>query len=112
VTQVDADVDDETRTERWFRCARCLGRVAPERAAIAISGAHEHGFMNPAGVHFRVACFETAPGCISDGPRSDVWTWFPGHAWQVELCRGCGRHLGWSFHGAAHFYGLVRDWLL
>jgi hypothetical protein len=68
--------------------------------------------MNPSGFRFTVACFGVAPGCISEGPRSDVWTWFPGYAWQVELCLGCTRHVGWSFHGATRFYGLVRDSLI
>jgi hypothetical protein len=47
------------------------------------------------------------------GERSSVWTWFPGYAWQIELCRRCAAHLGWSFHPDAGdggpFYGLVVD---
>jgi hypothetical protein len=74
-----------------------------------MNGAHEHTFMNPAGVRYTVGCYASAPGCIAEGERSAVWTWFPGYAWQIELCRSCGTHLGWSFHGASVFYGLIVD---
>lgn len=103
----EADVAEEA--ERWVRCAECAAAIAKEEARIAINGAHVHDFMNPAGHRFRVACFSAAPGCAPEGDKSTVWTWFPGYAWQIELCRSCGRHLGWSFHGASAFYGLVVD---
>lgn len=107
--------DEEARVasdeERWVRCAACGANVAPERARVSVSGAHEHEFMNPAGLRFRVACFAAAPGCAPEGPRESVWSWFPGHAWQIEVCRACGGHLGWSFHApsGATFWGLVVD---
>lgn len=108
------DAESVTEEERWLRCAACGARITPERARIDVSGAHEHSFMNPSGLRFVVACFATAPGCMDEGERSTVWTWFPGRAWQIALCKGCGAHLGWSFHAAnvAPFYGLVRDRLV
>lgn len=107
--------DDASREEElWLRCAACGARIAPERARIDVDGAHEHEFMNPAGTRFRVLCFSTAPGCMPEGERSTVWTWFPGRSWQVVLCRGCGVHVGWSFHreGVSPFHGLVGDRLV
>ncbi|HEY8074437.1 MAG TPA: cereblon family protein [Labilithrix sp.] len=103
--------DDETDLEKWVRCAACGAGLAPEKARIAIGGAHEHEFMNPAGIRFRVACFASAQGTTADGERSKVWTWFPGHAWQIALCRACGAHVGWSFHAdsGVSFWGLVVD---
>ena len=103
--------ESETEEERWLRCAACGGRITPERARIDVDGAHEHEFMNPSGLRFRVACFAAAPGCMPDGERSTVWTWFPGRAWQIALCRGCGSHVGWSFHReeASPFHGLICD---
>jgi hypothetical protein len=101
----------EVDAEEWLRCAACAAEVTPRKAAISVNGAHEHEFMNPSGFRFRVACFATAPGCAPDGPRESVWSWFPGHAWQVELCRACRVHLGWSFHApsGASFWGLIAD---
>lgn len=99
-----------TEEERWARCAACGARLAPERARLEVNGAHEHEFMNPAGLRFRVACFSAAPGCVAEGEPSAVWSWFPGWAWQIALCRGCSAHVGWSFAGSAStFHGLVCD---
>jgi hypothetical protein len=105
----DPAADTLTEEEIWLRCVSCGHRVAREAARIAVNGAQVHDFMNPSGLRFRIACFAEAPGCAPHGERSTVWTWFPGFAWRVELCRGCGEHLGWSFHAATSFYGLVLD---
>lgn len=106
-TLEDVDVLDED--EKVIRCSACGARVTRERERLTMNGAHEHEFMNPSAIRFLVQCFANAPGCASEGERSPVWSWFPGFAWQIELCRGCGTHLGWSFHGARTFYGLVKD---
>lgn len=106
-TSEDIDVADED--EKVIRCAACGAKVTHEREALTMNGSHEHEFMNPAGIRFVVRCFANAPGCASEGERSGVWSWFPGFAWQIEICRGCGTHLGWSFHGARTFHALVKD---
>jgi hypothetical protein len=105
------EASSSTDAEEWVRCAACGARLAPLRSRLEVNGAHEHEFMNPSGLRFVVACFAVAPGCDSIGEPSSVWTWFPGRAWQVALCRGCAAHVGWSFHApeSAPFYGLVRD---
>ncbi len=100
--------------ERAIRCAACGGRVTREALRITMNGAHEHVFMNPSGLRFVVQCFSAAPGCVPEGERSSIWSWFPGFAWQIELCRSCGGHLGWSFHAseagsAPAFYGLIKE---
>jgi hypothetical protein len=106
-----------TEEERWLRCAACGARITPERARIDVNGSHEHSFMNPSGERFVVGCFSVAPGCVAEGERSTVWTWFPGRAWQIALCKACGAHLGWSFHAppgheGTPFHGLVRERLV
>ena len=103
------DVETIDEQERAIRCAACGARVTHERERLTMNGAHEHEFMNPAALRFVVQCFGSAPGCASEGERSSVWSWFPGFAWQIEICRACGTHLGWSFHGARTFYGLISD---
>lgn len=108
-TEALDDVDTIDEGERAIRCAACGARVTHERERLEMNGAHEHEFMNPAAIRFVVQCFAKAPGCAGEGERSGVWSWFPGFAWQIEICRGCGTHLGWSFHGARTFYGLISD---
>jgi hypothetical protein len=105
------DAESVTEEEKWIRCAACGARLAPERARLEVNGGHEHSFMNPSGLRFVVACYSVAPGCVPEGERSTVWTWFPGRAWQIALCKACGVHVGWSFHGddASPFHALARD---
>jgi len=107
--QLKPDPETLTEDERVIRCAACGAPVTKERSRISINGAHEHEFMNPSAMRFTVQCFADAPGCTPEGERSSVWTWFPGFAWQIEACLTCRAHLGWSFHGARSFYGLIRD---
>jgi hypothetical protein len=89
-----------------------LSQVTTPRAAIAVSGSHEHVFRNPEGLSFRIGCFASAAGCVAVGPRSSYWTWFPGHSWQVALCAGCRTQLGWRFSGERPFHGLILDRLV
>lgn len=109
--ELEGDSESATEEEEWVRCRACGARLAPERARLDVNGAHEHEFMNPSGLRFVVACFGAAPGCMPEGERSSVWTWFPGRAWQIALCKGCGVHVGWSFHAddSAPFHALMRD---
>lgn len=109
-TEPTPDDASDTQEEAWIRCAACGARLAPSRARLEVNGAHEHEFMNPSGLRFVIACFGVAPGCMPEGERSTVWTWFPGRAWQVALCKACGTHVGWSFHAEelSPFHGLVR----
>jgi hypothetical protein len=80
---------------------------------IAVGGAHAHHFVNPHGIEFHVGCFADAGGCTAVGEASTYWSWFPGFAWQVELCAGCGEQLGWLFRSAdAVFHGLILDRLV
>lgn len=100
--------------EPWVRCRACGARIAPERARMEANGAHEHEFMNPEGIRFVIACFREAPGCEGEGPSSTIWSWFPGRAWRVLLCKACSGHLGWSFEkeDSAAFFGLIADRIL
>ena len=96
-----------------LRCKRCGFAITTRRARVEIGGAHQHDFMNPAGMAFRIGCFSAARGCCDVGEESTEWAWFPGHAWRIALCASCFAHLGWSFRGAAStFYGLITDKLV
>jgi hypothetical protein len=94
----------------WVACAACRALVAYSHARLSVNGAHSHSFINPAGLIFRVSCFAAAPGVVSVGEASDDFTWFAGFAWRVALCRACGEHLGWSYHGlGSGFVALIED---
>jgi hypothetical protein len=96
--------------EPVWRCAACGHEVALDRDRVHLEGAGVRTFVNPEGIEFRITGFRDAPGCAASGRPSSYWSWFPGFAWQVALCSGCGRHLGWSFQSAeARFHGLILD---
>jgi len=107
--------DEETANSSASRlaCHRCLSTVTDGSTRISVGGAHAHDFVNPHGIEFHVGCFADALGCVAVGSASTYWSWFPGFAWQIELCAGCGEHLGWLFRSAdAVFHGLVLDRLV
>ena len=92
----------------WLECLHCNQKVTRTLDRLDVDGKHIHSFINPAGVIYRIGCFGSAVGVVEVGEASDVFTWFAGCVWRVALCLGCGRHLGWGFHGGgSQFYGLV-----
>jgi len=92
----------EHRDERQqaLRCAHCGHAITQRQQAIAVSGGHEHTFVNPAGMVFTVRLFRHTPGCRFQGSPSSEFSWFPGYLWRLALCGGCAQHLGWLFQGA------------
>lgn len=93
-------------------CRACRARITTEDARASFFGAHTHDRMNPSGFAFRIGCFRSAPGVLVATPPSAEFPWFPGHRWQIVVCRGCFEHLGWLFSGPDTFYGLVLDKLV
>lgn len=93
-------------------CHRCRSTVTDGASRIAMGGAHDHRFANPHGIEFHLGCFAFAT-LLPFGETSTFWSWFPGFAWQIELCARCGEHLGWVFRSAdAVFHGLILDRLV
>ena len=91
-----------------LRCVVCEHRITERGYRREMSGAHEHLFVNPAGVSFRVACFVAAPGCAYVGLTSQAFSWFPGFRWQVAVCGRCCAHVGWIFRCVGEqFHGLI-----
>lgn len=103
----------ESDRGRTIVCANCGLPITNEAARISVQEAHEHRFMNPAGLLFHIGCFAHAAGCRVIGPASEEYPWFPGFAWRLALCGGCADHLGWQFQAreGASFFGLRLDHL-
>jgi hypothetical protein len=112
---VQPDTLEARRAEREpvIVCAACRARVTTPAEGVDVNGAHSHAFVNPAGVLYRIRCFQAAPGAAGLGEPSDYWTWFPGFHWQTCVCRACFEHLGWRFQSSATtFFGLISERLL
>ena len=110
----DNEQEDEAAEKRLILCRECLFPVTREEERSEMAGAGQHTFANPAGIVFTIGCFRAAEGCVPVGPLSEEFTWFPGFAWQVGVCRGCLAHLGWHFAApsGATFWGLILDHLI
>jgi hypothetical protein len=94
--------------QRGLVCAACSHRITDRIHAMAMSGAHEHTFVNPGGYQFHIGCFRAAPGCVHLGVPEQAFSWFPGWTWQIAACGRCRAHLGWIYRlGNEQFHGLV-----
>jgi hypothetical protein len=90
----------------WLRCRRCREPIA-ERDGVR----SRHVFANPAGRVFEILVVKAAR-LEPNGAPTEEHTWFPGFAWRVGTCVGCGFHLGWIFDPAREgvcFYGLITS---
>jgi hypothetical protein len=108
-TSKDLDADDDSEA---LLCKACRHRITTASARIEAFGAHLHDRMNPAGYVFRLGLFARAPGVMSVTAPSGEFPWFPGHLWQIVVCRGCLEHLGWLFSGASRFFALLPEKLV
>lgn len=70
--------------------------------------------VNPFGyVHEIVTVLAVRHVEVGSDP-TEVESWFPGHAWSLALCAGCGAHVGWRFDAVGEaatpraFWGLRR----
>ncbi len=101
---------DRLYSGRIIICRQCRAKVTMSGYKISISGSYTHTFVNPHGLLFEITCFKAAEGCLTAGKPTEEFTWFPGHTWQVALCRKCLIHLGWLFTGSHDFFfGLITD---
>jgi len=106
-----ANLDDQARPERALLCVACGATITSPEQRIAVSGSHEHRFMNPGGFTFHLGCFSSAIGSTVIGPDSLEYPWFRGFSWRYAMCGACGCHLGWHFRKPDHdgFFGLILD---
>ena len=105
--------DTDGGGDDWLACSRCEYRLTSDQDRTTVNERHEHTFMNPHAFAYHIGCFGNAPGAAGYGAATTEFTWFPGYAWQLAHCRGCGVHLGWKFQADSHsFFGLVLDRLV
>ncbi len=89
-------------------CAYCGHPITLLMARMAVGGSHEHRFVNPVGLAFKIGCFSEAKGCRCVGERTVENTWFAGYQWQIALCASCRTHLGWHYASSeSAFFGLI-----
>lgn len=88
-------------------CTGCGHLVTKVSEKAEVRGRHDHSFGN-LGYPVKLGCFRNAPGCIGVERVSHGYSWFPGYAWQIQVCQECYTQLGWKYmtqHDS--FYGLI-----
>ncbi|MBR9970778.1 cereblon family protein [Magnetospirillum sulfuroxidans] len=109
--KTDADAALAPGAKIW-RCRHCRRIITRRDWLRPMGGDHEHVVFNPAGMIFRVWCFDQAQGLRLVGPPSAEFSWFRGYAWTIAQCGQCGSHLGWRYDDSAQpdtFFGLIKD---
>ncbi|MBU50044.1 MAG: hypothetical protein CL920_15255 [Deltaproteobacteria bacterium] len=98
----------EETPEHTIRCAHCAHTITTSHQRIEVEGKHVHNFMNPEGFAFQIGCFRNAVGLRPVDMPSAEFSWFRGFFWQIEVCKQCHTHLGWSYENEQEiFYGLI-----
>ncbi len=101
---------EEPAIEEKILCRNCHAPVTDKADEISINESDFHLFKNPAGIYFRVVCFQKAHGCIIISEYTELHTWFEGYSWAIALCRVCHSHLGWHYISLDRtFFGLIAD---
>jgi len=101
------------RQGRHLLCAVCGHLITYDGERISIQGAHRHTFANPHGLVFRIGCFRAAPGCRRASRETTDFSWFPGYAWNIQVCGACFTHVGWAYRAEGDgFHGLILERLV
>lgn len=84
----------------YFNCKRCKKQIACYSDIFAMAkGNVNANYCNPAGyIHETLTVYKTLDDAakIIDRPSTD-FSWFPGYAWQIAICKVCSSHIGWKF---------------
>ena len=111
--KVSEQDDTDADKGRALLCVRCGLPITTRDQRIEMNGMHEHTFVNPHGVIYRIGCFSSAPGCAVLPEEYKEFTWIDGYAWAHAMCARCGHHLGWKYRmEQVVFHGLVLDRLI
>lgn len=84
----------------FFNCKRCKTQIASYSDIFAMAkGNVNANYCNPAGyIHETLTVHKTSEDAerLVDRPSTE-FSWFPGYAWQIAVCKQCSSHIGWKF---------------
>ncbi len=107
IPSIFEDKNGEKAGQKNLVCASCKHFVTKVSEKIDVRGRHDHSFHN-LGYPVKLGCFRNAPGCTGVERVSYGYSWFPGYAWQIQVCASCYNQLGWKYMtGYDCFYGLI-----
>jgi len=103
-----------------FVCSTCRAPLGKHTDIVPMNKEGlQAAYCNPAGaIHETVTLYHAKNIVLNREPPSTVCSWFPGYAWTIASCKGCGFHVGWLFTATnedlkpRRFWGLTRRSLI
>ncbi|XP_012267633.2 protein cereblon [Athalia rosae] len=102
--------------DRLLTCSSCDDFIGKQSDVFPMNKeGPQSAYCNPAGIiHETVTLYKAQGLILNDEVPQTEYSWFPGYAWTIALCKGCHGHMGWKFT-AVHsdlrpqaFWGLTR----
>ncbi|XP_012226592.1 protein cereblon isoform X1 [Linepithema humile] len=99
-----------------YVCVNCESFIGRQSHMFPMNREGPQGtYVNPGGViHETITFYHVQGVMLSDTPPSTEYSWFPGYAWTIAICKGCLHHVGWKFTATESdlrpkaFWGLTR----
>ncbi|CAH1390746.1 unnamed protein product [Nezara viridula] len=99
-----------------FICGTCRAVIGKQTDCFAMSIEGAQGtYVNPEGYHHDTLTLLKVENVIPISAPSTHFSWFPGYAWSIAVCRHCQKHVGWQFVATnrklqpTKFWGLSRQ---
>ncbi|CAL7937660.1 unnamed protein product [Xylocopa violacea] len=85
--------------DKIFVCSNCDSYIGKQSQIFPMSKEGPQGtYCNRAGIiHETVTLYHAQGLRLSESEPSIEYTWFPGYAWIVAMCKNCDTHMGWKF---------------
>ncbi|XP_031843037.1 E3 ubiquitin ligase component cereblon [Nomia melanderi] len=98
--------------DKLFACNNCNALIGRQSNMLPMSTEGPLGiYCNRAGFIHDIVTLYSAQGLIlSHHPPSTEYTWFPGYAWTIAMCKNCNSHMGWKFTAVESFLKPKTFW--
>ncbi|KAL6433699.1 hypothetical protein ACFW04_005755 [Cataglyphis niger] len=102
--------------DKIYVCVNCESFIGRQSHMFPMNKEGPQGtYVNPGGIIHETITFYHVQGImLSDAAPSTEYSWFPGYAWTIAICKGCHHHVGWKFTAVHNnlrpktFWGLTR----
>ena len=102
--------------DRVFVCCNCNIFIGKQSDMFPMNKeGPQTAYCNSGGIiHETVTLYKAQGLALSRGGPTSEYSWFPGYAWTIVTCEGCGIHMGWRFTAENNslrpkaFWGLTR----
>ncbi|KAG5307589.1 CRBN protein, partial [Pseudoatta argentina] len=102
--------------DKIYVCVNCESFIGRQSHMFPMNKEGPQGsYVNPGGViHETITFYHVQGVLLNNSDPSTEYSWFPGYAWTIAICKGCRHHVGWKFTAVQsnlrpkEFWGLTR----